>query len=123
MEKNLEVMKQSLVLSETVLEGLTHLLKQLGEHKHSEAILLMNDVMMGIVSIENSVQPIFEKIADSVAVQEHLEQLHESMDNVVTALEQQSYETVEEHLQRSLIPQFEQVKNELETIFGPYLMS
>ncbi|MFB4165222.1 hypothetical protein ACE1TI_15765 [Alteribacillus sp. JSM 102045] len=51
-------MNQSLQLSETVLEGLTHVQKQLNDMKYPEAIQLMDDVVDGFASIENSVRPV-----------------------------------------------------------------
>ncbi|MGJ9385227.1 hypothetical protein [Salipaludibacillus sp. CF4.18] len=123
MEKHLDVMKQSLQLSETVLEGLTHVQKQLNEKKYPEAMQLMDDVVGGFASIENSIGPVFEEMNDTELVEVHIGKVRESLERVVTSLEDHSYGTVQEILQFTLIPNVKKLKAEMETLFEPYLVS
>ncbi|MGJ9385246.1 hypothetical protein [Salipaludibacillus sp. CF4.18] len=123
MEKHLDVMKQSIQLSETVLEGLTHVQKQLNETKYPEAMQLMDDVVGGFASIENSVGPVFADLNDTELVEAQIGKVRESLEGVVTSLEGHSYGTVQEILQFTLIPNVKKLKAEMETLFEPYLVS
>jgi uncharacterized protein (UPF0297 family) len=123
MEKDLDVMKQSIELSETVLEGLTHVQKKLNETKYPEAMQMMNDVVGGFASIENSVGPVFADMNDTELVKVHISKVAESLERVVTSLEDHSYGTVQEILQFMLIPNVKKLKAEMETLFEPYLVS
>ncbi|EWG11497.1 hypothetical protein [Cytobacillus firmus] len=61
MEKYIEVMKQCLEISETILEGLHHIQKLLSEGKFEQTIYLYEDVLLAYSTIENSVEPLKEK--------------------------------------------------------------
>lgn len=123
MEKHFDVMKQSLPLVETILEGLIHVQKQLNEKKYPEAMQLMEDVIVGFVSIENSVAPVFADLNDTELVEGHIDKVRESLGLVVTALENHSYGTVQEILQFTLIPNVKKLKERLEELYQPYVLS
>ncbi|WP_416147303.1 hypothetical protein ACM26V_13855 [Salipaludibacillus sp. HK11] len=116
-------MKQSLQLSETVLEGLTHVQKQLNETKYADAMQLMDDVIGGFASIENSASPVFADLKDTELVEAHIGKVRDSLERVVTSLEDHSYGIVQEILQFTLIPNVKKMKVEMEALFEPYLVS
>jgi len=78
MKKYLDFVKQNLLLSETVIEGLIHVQKQLNEKKYPEVMQLMDDVVGGFASIENSVGPVFADLIDTELVEAHIGKVRES---------------------------------------------
>lgn len=123
MEKHLEVMKLNLQLSETLVEGLTHVQKQLNEAKYPEAIQLMDDVIGGFASIENSVGPVLGNMEQTNLVEEQIEKVRNNLEQVVTSFESQSYGTAQEIIQFTLIPNVKKLQAEMETLFARYLVS
>jgi len=80
-----------------VLEGLTHVHKQLNETKYPEAMQLMDDVISGFGSIENSVGPVFADLIDTELVEVQLGKVRESLERVVTSLENHTYGKVKRY--------------------------
>ncbi|MCE7793202.1 hypothetical protein K8O68_12315 [Salipaludibacillus sp. CUR1] len=123
MEKYTEVMKHSLQLTETMVEGLSHIQKQLSEGKYLEATQLLTDVISGYASIENSVRPVLIALEKEGQVEGHLDDVRKNMGQVVTLLEEEDFGTVQEVIQFTLLPNVKKLKEEMETVFKPYIVS
>ncbi|MFA9558929.1 hypothetical protein ACERII_16585 [Evansella sp. AB-rgal1] len=120
MEKYIEVMKQSLELTETMLQGLQHIQKLIGEGKHEQTIITFEDVLSAYSTIENSIKPIKDKLE---CEQQTSTNLNHILELVVNRYEEKDYYKVQEVMQFTLIPQVKKWKEELENTFHPYIVS
>ncbi|KAF0825138.1 hypothetical protein V7200_17810 [Cytobacillus firmus] len=122
MEKYIEVMKKSQELAETVLEGLQHIQKLIGEGKHEQSILLFEDVLLAYSTIGRSIDSVIRELGnDTVSAQQA--DVSKAAELVVSAFEEKNYAKVQEVLQFTLIPQFKKLTAEFEKAFQPYLVS
>jgi hypothetical protein len=122
MEKYINDMKQSTELLETILVGLEHIQKLLGEGKVDYSILLFEDTVQAFSMIETSVEGF-----PSETVLEELPLLTDNVRNaiqlIVSAYESKNYAKVQEVLQFSLLPKYKKWKNNLNKMFNSYLLS
>ena len=71
MEKYIEVMKQSLELSETILEGLQHIQKLLSEGKSEQTIFLFEDTLVAYETIVRTIEPAVNELNnESISAQQ-----------------------------------------------------
>lgn len=122
MEKHIEVMKQSVELSETILEGLQHIQKLLSEGKHEQSVFMFEDVLQGFATIERTIAPAVKELYNESIPAKQAE-FSQAADLVVTAYEEKNYAKVQEVLQFTLVPRFKKLKAELEQAFNPYIVS
>ena len=118
-----DVMKQSLNVLETMQEGLEHIPRQIQEKKIPDAVQLMDDMMVGYMSVKQSLQPVFEELEGTDIATQQLEKVSETLERVVTTFEGEAYGTVSEVLQFTLVPQVKKLHSALEELFKPYLVS
>lgn len=122
MEKHIEVMKQSLELSETLLEGLQHIQKLLNEGKSEQTIFLFEDTLVAYETIARTVESVVNELNnESIPAQQAV--FSQAADLVVTAYEERNYAKVQEVLQFTLVPRFKKLKEQLEEVFKPYVIS
>ncbi|WP_077214806.1 hypothetical protein [Bacillus dakarensis] len=122
MEKHIEVMKQSLELSETILEGLQHIQKLLSEGKSEQTIFLFEDTLLAYETISKAINlAVTELNNESISAKQA--EFSQAADLVVTAYEEKNYAKVQEILQFTLVPQFKKLKEELEQAFNPFVVS
>ncbi|OLO38106.1 hypothetical protein BTR23_11970 [Alkalihalophilus pseudofirmus] len=122
MEKYIDVMKKSLELSETILEGLEHVQKLLSEGNYEQSILLMEEVLVAYTTIERSIKPVNQEF-DNETIGHLQNGLKKTIELVVNAYESKSYVKVNEIIQFSLLPQLNKFKHELEQNFHTYIVS
>ncbi|MBM7096854.1 hypothetical protein JSY36_14050 [Bacillus sp. H-16] len=122
MDKYIDVMKQSVTLTGTIIEGLQHIQKELGEGKLQDTVFLFEDVVAGFLAVENSLMPVKEEL-EMKSVEENLTSLKNSLELVVTAYEAKDIAKVQELMQFTLVPQVKKLKEELEDMFQPYVTS
>lgn len=122
MEQHVDIMRRSLELCETILEGLVHIQKNLNEGNSEQTLYLFEDVLTAYTTICTSIEPVIDSIKET-----RLEDAHKSLNTltelVVSAYEQRNYGKVQEILQFSLIPQFKRWKEQLEQSFHPHIIS
>lgn len=122
MEKHIEVMKKSLDLSETILEGLQHTKKLLSEGKHEQSVFIFEDILQAFATIGRTIAPVLKELNnESISLKQA--EFSQAADLVVTGYEEKNYTKVQEILQFTLIPRFKKLKEELEQTFNPYLVS
>ncbi|UII55611.1 hypothetical protein LS684_18595 [Cytobacillus spongiae] len=122
MEKHIEVMKMSLELSETIVEGLQHIQKLLNEGKHEQTVFLFEDVLTAYESIGRTTKQVVKDLNQELILARQTE-FGKSAELVVTAFEEKNYAKVQEILQFNFVPKFKKLKEELEKAFNPYLVS
>ncbi|UCZ52687.1 hypothetical protein LGQ02_18045 [Bacillus shivajii] len=122
MEKYIDVMKQSVDLSQTILEGLQHIQKLQGEGKFEETMYLFEDVVAGFSSVEKSMQPLLKELNND-ELEARMNSVKIALDLVVSSYESNNYGKVQEIMQFTLVPQFMKLKQELERTFETYLLS
>lgn len=64
-ENYTEVIKDLLLLLDTMEEGIIHSKKQVQELRYEEALGLLQDVMMGVASIEKAMEPMSSNLAEN----------------------------------------------------------
>lgn len=122
MEKHIEVMKKSLDLSETILEGLQHIQKLLNAGKSEQSIFMFEDTLQAYATIGKTIGVAVKEIKnDSIPAKQA--EFSKAVDLGVTAYENKNYSKVLEILQFTLIPRFKRLKKELEEAFNPYILS
>lgn len=124
MEKYLDGMRRTIDLSDTCLEGLEHIRKQLNEGYIEDTIPLMVDVITAFSQIEDFIQPILVKSSlSSNHIESLTSSLRNALDHAVTAYNQELNGKVVEIFQFTLLPAFRKWKSEVERVFQPYLLS
>ncbi|MCL7746704.1 hypothetical protein [Halalkalibacter alkaliphilus] len=122
MEKQIEVMKQSVELSGTIVEGLEHIQKLIGEGKVQRTIYMFEDVLLAYSTIEKSIEPINSKL-ESEQLGLATTNLKQTLELVVESYEEKDYGKVQGILQFTLIPQVKKWREELTSAFKPYIVS
>ncbi|MGO4888805.1 hypothetical protein ACJ2A9_13690 [Anaerobacillus sp. MEB173] len=93
MEKHIEVMKKSIELSETIIEGLQHIQKQLREDKHEQTVFLFEDVLVAYSTVSRSVDTVLKELSNE-AIPAMQVDLSKAADLVVTTYEEKNYAKV-----------------------------
>lgn len=122
MEKYIDVMKQAVELSGTMLEGLQHIQKLLGEGKFEETMYLFEDVISAFSTIDLSIVPVIE-ILDNHVINERSKKINRALEHVVSCYEVKSHIRVQEAMQFTLVPEVKKWKEELDKAFQPYIVS
>ncbi|GAA0472291.1 hypothetical protein [Alkalibacillus silvisoli] len=115
MEKHYEIVKQATELSETIKEALTHIEKQMEALKYTESLGLMQDVVIGLSSIKQSMLPVFEEI-DGTVMEDQIDHIHNQISKVVSSLEEEAETIGHGILKSSVIPAFDSFQDELRTL-------
>ncbi|WP_339213811.1 hypothetical protein [Ornithinibacillus sp. FSL M8-0202] len=121
MDKHIDVMKQSLELQDTLMEGLKHIQIQINEGKYEDSILLFEEAVRAYSMIEKSLKGLPEGVLSDENIK-LAEKVKVTIELVVSAYESYSYGKVQEILQFTLIPSFKKWKSELEKNFNQYLV-
>ncbi|WP_078594311.1 hypothetical protein [Evansella clarkii] len=123
MEEQIEVMRQSLGLIDTVLEGLTHIVKQLEEGLTSEAVQLISDINLASASLENSLSGLLTELDSTGLTLNQMEEVKLSLEQVTFLFEGQNFDQVRVQIQDKLIPRVDNLNDLLKKVFQPFLVS
>ncbi|MDZ5784098.1 hypothetical protein [Marinococcus luteus] len=123
MENYLDVMKQNLGITETMLEGLIYVQKQLSKRSYPEAVQLMEDIILSFTAVERSSRSVLRNIENTEVAEKYFTNVCANLDLVVTHLESRSYAKLQEVFQFTLIPNIKKLQRELERHFQPYVLS
>ncbi|MEQ8175991.1 MAG: hypothetical protein ABRQ26_13105 [Syntrophomonadaceae bacterium] len=122
MENNFEVIVQSLNLSCTVAEGLEHIKSKFEEGYYEDALLLFQDVVHAVMSIENAIAPFILKLPpNQLAFLKN--EVQDALEIMMTAYEGGVWNTVNETMEQSLLPAYYRWKEELERCLRLYMAS
>ncbi|MED4461198.1 hypothetical protein [Metabacillus fastidiosus] len=120
METSIDIMRQSLDLQETVLEGLEHVQKQISEGKFEDTISLFRDIVQAFFSIESSLKCLPDQILIDEVI---IDNIRGSLNIAVNAYESKNYMNVQEVIEFKIIPMYKEMKIQLEQTFNPYIIS
>ncbi|UOQ85179.1 hypothetical protein [Gracilibacillus salinarum] len=122
MNKQPQVMQQSLHLSETIEEGVLHIQSQLKIGELAETFYLFEDVVQAFASIETAVEGLDEGF-DSASVQTETNKLRQTISLVVDQYEANNIGKVQEILQFSIVPAVKRWRTEMENAFHPHILN
>lgn len=122
MDKYLDVIRRTLQLSETILEGLTYIQANLDLGEFEKTKTMFTDVIEGIYQIQQSISAFLSELpANEIAALNG--KLKNSLDGVVSAYEQKKAAQLKEKMEEELLPVFEQWQEELRRCLRPYLLN
>lgn len=122
MDKYLDVIRKTLQLSETILEGLTYIQANLDLGEFEKTKTMFTDVIEGIYQIQQSLSAFLSELpANEIAALNG--KLKNSLDGVVSAYEQKKAAQLKEKMEDDLLPVFEQWQEELKRCLRPYLLN
>lgn len=122
MDKYLDVIRKTLQLSETILEGLTYIQANLDLGEFEKTKTMFTDVIEGIYQIQQSISAFLSELpANEIAKLNG--KLKNSLDGVVSAYEQKKAAQLKEKMEEELLPVFEQWQEELRRCLRPYLLN
>jgi len=122
MEQYIEVIKEILPLLDTMEEGAYHVKKQLSTLRYEEALGLLQDMMLGIDSIENAIQPMMDRLKEN-SIEIIGATLKENVSKIITSYENGQVVTLEEQVEEKILPGFKAWKEEIEITLRPYIIS
>lgn len=122
MDKHIEVIQQIFPLLDTLEEGILHIENQLKELRYEEGLMMLQDVMEGIASIESAMQPMDGELAEN-NISILLLDVKKRINGVVTSYEQGKEINLENQITQELFPAFLNWKEEIEKALKPYIVS
>ncbi|WP_069998865.1 hypothetical protein [Cellulosilyticum sp. I15G10I2] len=122
MDKYYDVMERLLELLNTLEEGILHIQSQLKELQYEEALFILQDVMEGIASIENALEPMASNLAKN-NIKELENDLITAIAKTVASYEQENEINLEKQIEQGVTPTFMRWKEEIEGILQPYIIS
>lgn len=120
MNNNTEVIHNILPLLETLEEGFGYIQEQLSQLRYEEALKLLEDAAMGILSIDQAIEPMTDDLGDN-NIATLGATLKTDMSQVVTSYEANREENVEKQIQGKVIVSFKSWKDEIERVLRPYV--
>ncbi len=123
MEKYLDVMRRTVELSETGLEGLEHMKQQIEEGYFEQSLPLFTDVISAYLEIEKSLSLFSDELSPNQLAATG-QQLSASIETVVAAFEKGGgRESIYDLLNSRVIPQYRVWQEELQRCLQPYFIS
>lgn len=122
MDKYLDVIRRTLQLSETILEGLAYIQAGLKAGEFEKTKTMFAEVIEGIYKIQQSLSAFLSELpANEIAALNG--KLKNSLDGVVSAYEQKKAAQLKGKMEEELLPVFEQWQEELKRCLRPYLLN
>lgn len=122
MDENIQMMKHSVALSETIHEAVEHLQQLLSHGEFKNTMYMAEDVVKGFAAIQKSLELLKEDV-DLTDVDSAMQSIQEALGSLVAAYEQNHFAKIRESVQFILAPRVSVWKRELEKAFKPYLVS
>jgi len=121
-EKYREVIERILELLDTMEEGLDYIQKQLSELKYEEALVVLNDVIDAVHSIDSSIQPMEDKLPQN-DISTLFSSFKEGLNKAVERFKQNNEVNIESLLEKEIISAFKSWREEVEKVLRPYVAS
>lgn len=121
MNNHIEVIRNIFALLNTIEEGLNYIKIQISELRYEGALRLLEDSMLGITSIEQSLEPITEMSKYNIS--QLTTELKNSIVKIVENYEKEKHELIDNQIEKDLLPAFFCWKDELENALKPYTIS
>jgi len=103
-------------------EGINHISKQLSELRYKEAFNMQQDVVDGIASIENAIQPMKPELPEN-NIENLTAKLKENISKIVACYERGEEINLEKQVEEIILTVFKNWKEELEKVLKPYIIS
>ena len=122
MEKHVDVMKRSLELGKTVMEGFQHTQRLIRDGQFEQAIMMFEESLNGYAQLEESVRPVMVGLQDN-EIEDQLEKVQQVAHLIVDAFRNGDFSKVNEVLQFTMIPRFKSFMRSIEQTFSKYVLS
>lgn len=122
MDKYGEIFRRLLDLSDTVLEGLEHMEKQLAEIRYEESFVLLQDIVTGIDSIEKSLQPFVNDLSPNKLVI-YIIEMEKEINELVSCYENYDIVKIKDGVTSKVLPGYLQWQQELKHMLEPFVIS
>lgn len=115
-----DIMKRTVELAETGLEGLEQIRVDLKEGKYGQAMTLLQDTLDAFRSMEEVIKPILPSLLPN-QLDQLTHQLTKAYQLIALTYEQRAYTEVQEIMQNNLLPSYKKWHAELDRSFLPYI--
>ena len=115
-----DIMKRTVELAETGLEGLEQIKIDLKEGKYEQTVTLLQDTLNAFCSIEKAIQPMMPNLLPNELAQLS-DQLTKAYQLMTSAYEQRAYNELEEIMQYNLLPSYKKWHAEIDRSLLPYI--
>lgn len=122
MEKHLDVMRRTVELAATCLEGIEHIRIRVNKGYFEDTIQLLQDFVHAVYQMEKSIQPIVNELPPN-QLEEFTTLLRDAIDLVVSAYEKGEGGKALEIIQFNLLPSYKKWQSELERCLNPFILS
>ncbi len=122
MENYIEVIQQLLALLDTMEEGMIDIKRQLGELRYEGALRLLGDVMLGVSSIDDALEPMMDKL-EANDIKETEGRLKEVLNGLINTYEDNREVELEKQVEEDALATFKAWKEEIERVLQPYLIA
>lgn len=121
-KKFLEVIHNIVPLLNTIEEGFNHIKKQLLELRYEEALGLLEDVVLGIFSIEDAIEPMILGLEEN-KIETFGIALKENINKTLAMYEDGKEAGLATQIVEEVLPAFQDWKEEIERVLRPYIVS
>ena len=121
-KKFLEVIHNIFPLLNTIEEGLNHIKQQLFELRYEEALGLLEDVVLGISSIEDAIQPMMPELEEN-KIEILSVTLKESISKILETYKDGKEIDLATQVEEGVLIAFQYWKEEIERVLRPYVVS
>ncbi|WP_066637314.1 hypothetical protein [Desulfolucanica intricata] len=121
MEKYIDVILQTIELSETCLEGLEHVKAKLNEGQFENTTVLLHDALYAYYQMGKSIQPFIAQLPP-YDMESISNSLHNAFELVVSAYERGERAIALEVIQFNLLPIYKEWHTEINRYLKPYLV-
>jgi len=121
-EQYYEVIERILELLDTLEEGISYAGEQSAELQYEDALVTLNDVMEGIISIFNAMKPMRNEMEKN-NIDTLLADIEAAMRKVVDSYEQDRKFYLEREITEEVLPYFKNWKHEVERVLKLYIAS
>jgi hypothetical protein len=121
-EKYLDIIRRTLELADTCLQGLEHAKACLNEGRFEDGIIMLHDTVYGYYQMEKALVPVLANLLDT-KMRPFGEALSNALDIMVSVQERGERAKALELMQFSVVPAYKKWHAELNRCLRPYVAS
>ncbi|MEN6390251.1 MAG: hypothetical protein ABFD04_07505 [Syntrophomonas sp.] len=122
MDNDIEVIRQSLDLSNTIGEGLEYIKLRFEGGHFEETLILFQDVIQALISIQKAVQPIAANLSSN-QLEPLIANINYSLEDVIAEFEKGNWSMTTGIIEQTLLPAYYKWQEELERCFVSHIAS
>lgn len=115
-----EVIEQIIGLTNTMEEGIQHIEQQIEELRFEESIMLLQDVVKAVATVQKATTPLLQNLPDS-RVHPLTKDLMEGVGLFVEKYQAKEREEMKQVFSEKVVPVYREWKDELQKILQPLL--